>query len=348
MSNDPGTALAVIEGAVLECREAFLARRVEHSMNFEAEAGFAMQLIARNDYTIAAAMNSKQAVIDAITNVSAIGLSLNPASKLAYLVPREGKIILDFSYMGLLHLAVKTGSVMWAQAAVVRENDHFKINGFDCAPTHEFNPFNVAARGEIIGAYCVVKTHSGDYLTTPMALTELHNVRDRSDAWSKAKPGKSKGPWESFPEEMMKKTVIKRAYKLWPKSDRLAEAVEMLNRQGEGIDFEAEDRAPKAPGVTADPALLEAARDAARQGRTYFAGWFKDVANGGQTTRAQRETLKPYMGEFAKLSAEGDTPPAEVVEDATILSETTRAPGGDDWASAYEREENAHGAGQAS
>ncbi|MDO1851433.1 hypothetical protein Q2367_25255, partial [Escherichia coli] len=35
---------------------------------------------------------------------------------------------------------------------------------------------------------------------------------------------------------MMKKTVIKRASKLWPKSERLDTAVQVLNEH-EGIDF---------------------------------------------------------------------------------------------------------------
>jgi recombination protein RecT len=38
--------------------------------------------------------------------VAAIGITLNPASKLAYLVPRDGMVCLDISYMGLLHRAV--------------------------------------------------------------------------------------------------------------------------------------------------------------------------------------------------------------------------------------------------
>jgi hypothetical protein len=38
---------------------------------------------------------------------------------------------------------------------------------------------------------------------------------------------------------MAKKTVVKRDYKLWPKSARLSKAIEILN-QHDGIDFEKE------------------------------------------------------------------------------------------------------------
>ena len=39
---------------------------------------------------------------------------------------------------------------------------------------------------------------------------------------------------------MIRKTVIKRAAKHWPKRVRLDAAIDMLNRQGEGIDFQRE------------------------------------------------------------------------------------------------------------
>ena len=52
---------------------------------------------------------------NASINVVAIGITLNPASKLAYLVSRDGMICLDTSYMGLHHLAQSAGSIKWGQ-----------------------------------------------------------------------------------------------------------------------------------------------------------------------------------------------------------------------------------------
>jgi hypothetical protein len=43
------------------------------------------------------------------------------------------------------------------------------------------------------------------------------------------------GPWKSWPEEMMRKTVVKRASKYWPHCGRLGEAIETIN-QHEGLE----------------------------------------------------------------------------------------------------------------
>lgn len=220
-----------ISALVNSTKGQFLSRQVGEGISFEAEAGFAIQLLS-SDYARGIALKNKQSVIDAVTNVSAIGISLNPAKKQAYLVPRDGKICLDISYMGLIDLAVATGSILWAQCVIVRENDDFELRGYDQPPHHKYNPLSTN-RGEIIGAYATVKTPSGDYLTHVMTLSEVHAIRDRSQSW---KSGKS-SPWKTDEGEMIKKTVIKQAYKYWPKtSPQLESAIHYLNTDGgEGL-----------------------------------------------------------------------------------------------------------------
>ncbi|MBQ5963180.1 recombinase RecT [Massilia sp. ZL223] len=241
-------ALAIVTGAIQEARDDFSRVLVDRSLSFERESGFAIQQLQKNDYTLGVAMKNKQSVINAVTNVAAIGISLNPARKQAYLVPRDGQICLDISYIGLLDLAVASGSILWGQAEIVRENDGFSLNGFDKPPTHNFNPFG-KDRGPIIGAYVVVKTHSGDYLTTTMSIDEIYAIRDRSEGWKAFYAKKIKStPWASDEGEMIKKTVIKRAYKLWPKTERLDDAMDHLNRtNAEGLSDRPDDWIDVAP-----------------------------------------------------------------------------------------------------
>lgn len=211
-------------------------------IKFEAEAGFAVQLLQGNDYLSKVAYSNRQSLANAITNVAAIGISLNPAKKQAYLVPRDGRVCLDISYMGLMHLAQQTGAIQWGQAAIVRENDQFELVGIDSAPIHKFNPFaSVDQRGEIVGAYVVVKTDGGDYLTHPMAIADIYAIRDRTDGWKKhVKEGK-RTPWASDAGEMIKKTVVKQASKYWPHRDRLQSAIHHLDTDGgEGIQMDGE------------------------------------------------------------------------------------------------------------
>jgi recombination protein RecT len=146
-------------------------------------------------------------------------------------VPRDGRICLDISYMGLLDLAIQSGSIMWGQSELVYEQDRFELQGFDKPPSHNRNPF-AKERGPIVGVYVVVKTRDGDYLTTCMSIDEVYDIRNRSSSWKSGQ----KGPWKTDEGEMIKKTVIKRAYKLWPKTDRLDTAVHFLNTEGgEGL-----------------------------------------------------------------------------------------------------------------
>ena len=226
------SSLAIITDDIYKSRDGFQAVLADASMSFEREAGFAVQVLGNNDYALKIGMGNRQSVVNAITNVAAIGISLNPAKKQAYLVPRGGKICLDISYIGLMDLAMATGSIKWAQAELVYANDGFTRGRFDEPPVHTFNPFS-RNRGEIIGVYVVVKTADGDYLTHTMDLDTAYAIRDRSEAW---KNGKS-GPWKTDPGEMIKKTCVKQAYKYWPKTDRLAEAIQHLNTDGaEGVN----------------------------------------------------------------------------------------------------------------
>lgn len=240
-------ALQVITQEIYGVRAGFEAVAVDRSINFEREAGFAIQILGNSDYALGIAMSNKQSVIDAVTNISAIGISLNPAKKQAYLVPRDRKICLDLSYIGLLDLAVASGSIMWGKAELVRVSDNFRLNGFDKPPSHERDPF-AKDRGEVVGVYVVAKTHSGDYLTETMSIDEVNDIRNRSSAWKAWVEKKKSCPWVTDPGEMAKKTVIKRASKTWPKADRLDKAIHFLNTDGEeGLEAIRQQNQPTCP-----------------------------------------------------------------------------------------------------
>lgn len=240
MSNN---ALALITGEINAARDDFQALLADKSISFEREAGFAIQVLGANDYALKVATANRASVIAAVKNLAAIGISLNPAKKQAYLVPRNmgrdkpAAICLDISYMGLMDLAIATGSVKWAKAEVVREHDEFRLRGLDKLPDHTYQPF-ATDRGVIVGVYVVVKTADGDYLTHTMSADEVFAIRDRSEAWKAYREKKIKScPWVTDEGEMVKKTCVKQAYKYWPKTERLMAAIHHLNTDGgEGLD----------------------------------------------------------------------------------------------------------------
>ena len=232
--NNQLTIENVVSSVEQECTK-LIARH--NDVDFGAEANYAMQLLYANDFALKIALGNPVSVQNALRNASAIGISLNPANKHAYLVQRKGVICLDISYMGLLHLAMSTGSIEWGQAKLVYEKDTYKNVGIDKAPLHDSNTFG--DRGNVVGVYCVVHTNTGAYLTEEMTIDDINKIKNRSES---AKKGN--GPWITDYFEMAKKTVIKRASKLWPKVDRLNKAIELLNTEGEeGISFNHKNQA---------------------------------------------------------------------------------------------------------
>lgn len=244
--NIPATWEAAIVQAETQFTEIALAEG--NLLNYKKEALFAMQLLSKNAYSLEAAKADPQAVLNAVINVASIGLSLNPAEKLAYLVPRDKKICLDVSYLGLIKLATDTGNIIWAKAELVYEKDVFKMTGINSLPLHEYNPFSLD-RGKIIGGYSAAKLAGGDHIVDAQA--ESYFMRCKA-----VSPTKTKPIWEAWGESMRLKTLIKVGSKFWPKSKKLDAAIHYLN-ENEGIDLENE--APERPPVTMPKAKEEAA-----------------------------------------------------------------------------------------
>ena len=219
-------------------------------LDFVKECEFAKQLLTRNDYILEVARSNPDSLHAAISNVAAIGITLNPALQFAYLVPRKVNkklsICLDISYRGLIKLATDTGIIKAMKAELVYQNDTFTYRGFHVEPEFACNPF--VDRGELIGVYAMGLLRDGSVLVETMTIDEVNAIRDDSEAYKSAI---SKGldswelknnVWVKFYTEMVKKTVIKRAYKTLPTSkgmETVGKAIDVLNEH-EGIEFHEE------------------------------------------------------------------------------------------------------------
>ncbi|MCK5127668.1 MAG: recombinase RecT [candidate division Zixibacteria bacterium] len=269
MSNQLMQCEQMVQGAEKAFTE--IAAAEGNLVTYQKEAMFALQTLQGSEYL---QKSDKQSIQNAVINVASIGLSLNPALSFAYLVPRDGKCCLDISYKGMVKIATDTGSILWAKAELVRESDNFQYNGFGELPDHKYNPF-AKGRGEVIGAYCVAKLHDGTYMVEVMDRAELDKVRNTSKA--------KNGPWKTWEEEMMKKTIIKRAYKSWPKtSRRMAEAVHIVNEH-EGLDLSGESE------QVTEEAVIQPLSDDDFNGS--FQKWSALIASGQQTL----ENLKSFI-----------------------------------------------------
>jgi recombination protein RecT len=226
------TTLSIVDSVLTQAMPQF--RRIADAnklVRWEEESQFAMQALQGNSGLLKCTPESIQ---NSIINVAAVGLTLCPADGYAYLIPEYNKsnksneCKLRISFKGLIKAATDTGSVIWVRAEIVKEADTFVYNGVDEKPTHKMEPFGV--RGDPVGVYCVAKVADNEYLTDVMDWAEVTKIRGSAQTDS---------VWRSWPEEMAKKAIIKRAAKQWPKSQKsgsLHKAIEVINDTEGGTD----------------------------------------------------------------------------------------------------------------
>lgn len=208
--------------------------QIHGAVSFKREASFAMQILKDNDYLMGIALENQDSLRMAVINVAAVGLTLSPLKALAYLVPRKKRICLDISYRGFVQLAADCGAIKWAKAEIVCQKDIYVFNGVGKEPEHQFTPF--ADRGNIIGVYCLAKTGNDEFILDHMAIDEVYHLRNRSESWKAHKSKGSDSPWKTDEREMIKKTIIRRAQKMWPMTDhhnRIERAQEVANEAEE-------------------------------------------------------------------------------------------------------------------
>ena len=198
----------------------------EYKMNFAREANFAIQILESNAYLMKA---NPVSIKNAIINIALTGLTLNPALKYAYLVPRNSKeglnIILDISYMGMIKLLTDAGAVKNIDAEVIYSGDKFDYRK-GSEPYIKHSPA-LSNRGEKIGAYAIAYFRDGGSQFEILGKEEIEKIRATSESYKNEK-ARPYSPWETWEDEMWKKSALKRLFKLLPKtkfSDKLIAAV---------------------------------------------------------------------------------------------------------------------------
>lgn len=277
-------ALQPWQSAIQGARENF--EQNANLVKYDKEKIFAMQALMKTDFAMKIANSNPTSVKLAMINVASTGLTLNPAHGYAYLVPRDNAIHLDISYKGLIKIATDTGAIRWARAEMVRERDSFVYHGPAREPEHQADAFR--DRGEIIGVYCIAKTSDGDMLTEIMPLDELEKIRSKSMAFAKS----GSGPWKEWFEQMAKKSVIKRASKTWPytdRGDRLAHAIEVANASEGGYEFDDGNEKPQKVGRPQDGCRMEDMPEDRRPELLAIAAKILQLADSGKINEALAE-----------------------------------------------------------
>jgi len=198
-------------------------------MHWAIEKAYALDIIA-NSKSDALLKCTPESVARSLIDVGVLGLTLSPAMKLAYLIPYKNQCTVSPSYMGLEQIAYKTGFVEMIQTVLVYKNDHEFNVWTDEAGRHITHREATSNRGEVTHAYCIAWFSSGKQHIEVMDKTEILACRD---AATKKNFGKTPFTWiGAFKHEMYKKSVMRRGWKHWPRTDnpRIAEMMSAVER----------------------------------------------------------------------------------------------------------------------
>lgn len=190
-----------------------------------------------------------ESIIGAVLECVQLGLSLDSNLGHAALIPFNQNIgtskhpqwvtkcQLMPMYRGYIHLGFNTGQIISVDSYVKKSNDtsfSYKIVDGVVLLSHEPALSN---RGELEGAYVVINFKNGAKKIVFMDKDEILACKNSS----KQKTVDDKGNpietvWDKFPEEMWKKTVIRRAFKQVDLSPQLSAAVTMDELCEAGVD----------------------------------------------------------------------------------------------------------------
>jgi recombination protein RecT len=175
----------------------------------QSELGFAMQIFQNSD-TLQRC--DPQSILNAVVNVARTSVTLNPVMRLAYLVPRKNKCVLDFSYMGLVAMLRDNNCIKSISAHIVYEDEEFDYDVAYNKITHKprfAKTENEHKSRERIGCYSRATIPNGEIVFEFMPMWEIEKVKRLSEGSS------SKfSAWQTWEEEMIKKVVIKRHFKM--------------------------------------------------------------------------------------------------------------------------------------
>jgi len=204
-------------------------------------------------------------IVGSLMTAAQLGLEPDGILGLAYMVPfynnktRQKEAQLQIGYKGFLALARRSGVVSSIYSEIVYTKDVFKVTlGTDHKLIHE-PMLDMDDRGPIRGAYAVIFFKDGTHDFEYMSAREIEKIRDNSPGVIAARKFNRDTPWDSHPEEMFRKTPIRRLAKRMPLSvedNSLAKAAMLDEYADTGIS---QGAAAEIHG--ADAPAIEAAAD---------------------------------------------------------------------------------------
>lgn len=157
---------------------------------------------------------SPQSFIGSLLTAAQLGLEPNTPLGQAYLIPfynsrkRIYECQFQVGYKGMIDLCNRSGEIKNIEAHIVYENDEFEFEyGLDSKLKHK--PC-MSDKGAPVWVYALYRLNNGGYGFEVMSVDDCIA---HGEKYSKAF---NNSPWQTNPEEMMKKTVLKKVLKYAP------------------------------------------------------------------------------------------------------------------------------------
>ena len=177
----------------------------------------------------------KTSFLAAVSQIASLGLEPGVLGN-CYLLPFDNykkkttECQLIIGYRGMIDLIFRSGKVATIQAHTVDEKDEFSFN-YGRKP----DIYHVPSReqsGNIIYVYAAVTFKDESFQFVVMTMDEVNKIK----ACSKGANNVSH-PWNTWAEEMMKKTALKRLFKLVPISIEVSQAIAVDESESVASDF---------------------------------------------------------------------------------------------------------------
>lgn len=194
-----------------------------------------------------------ESFMGAMMQAAQLGVEPNTPLGQAYLIPyrNHGRLECQFNLgaKGMLDMAYRSGDVTDVYAHEVHENDIFEYE-LGLTPKLVHKPV-MKNRGPVIAYYAVFHTKNGGYGFQVMS-------KDDVEAFAKkASKSFNSGPWQTYFDEMAKKTVLKKALKYAPMRAEFAKAIAADGTIKSSISENMSDMADEKEYVTIDSEASE-------------------------------------------------------------------------------------------
>lgn len=144
--------------------------------------------------------------------------SILPDNREGSLVCFGDKVTPMIMIAGIMKLLRNSGELATIVAEPVYENDLFKYWIDSNGQNLEHTPLMFGERGKQIGIYAFAKTKSNEIYIEIMSMADIEAVKRTSRS-----ANNDSSPWKTFPQEMQKKSIIRRLAKRLPSSSDLDE-----------------------------------------------------------------------------------------------------------------------------